>query len=611
MSGRQRSLVSMGYARRGGIRIRARNQTRTRTRRVRRDVRGMQLFVTKDAQGNRVDRDYSEHSIRTQWSMTNPNDFVEPTSRANLTSWIVPRLDDSTYPVPDVNPRGLVSIAFAGTDTAAVNQLKNAQCASFIATRYGLCRIRNRKYTVSTYAEPQNLADIIPWGASSTYLNPLWSDNSNHPIAAQTYFRPSQQWPWRFAASGCLPIFYMDQPNPYMKPLPGVLRDEGRFGDSVRSKFRELDITIEEFPYCGRVLENGKWSAQSTAALQARAGLQVMPERPIDHVRIIIFTRKKDRRNPDVGQQPLMPPIFPPAPAGSFCESDALPLDSTWDTPAHGEHVMRWPSKHPASPYVIIEDVVMQFPKFKPTGVGMYSSRADNGAPSVGAGSHDATKLFKGYGTATASHAEVDGTEANARATMPHLDADGLPHTNRKLRFRRKYKDMGNKVIWHKKGMINTHEGLDDGIDQYNPALPDYLNTDPRMSQYFTTGVSPGTVDIDMCDRKLFVTVLTGAYLECREQMWVTTGGTETTSTQCEGISWATFNNQFGRSWHISPASVCHPALVSIKTKWHYADEALQGRPDQMRVVDDTGATIGRIVVDRPDPYAPGEVEQT
>lgn len=35
-----------------------------------------------------------------------------------------------------------------------------------------------------------------------------------------------------------------------------------------------------------------------------------------------------------------------------------------------------WTTNHPDSPFVIIEDVVMEFPKFSPTGLGMYTAAA-------------------------------------------------------------------------------------------------------------------------------------------------------------------------------------------------------------------------------------------
>lgn len=572
--------------------------------------RAVRLWVTKDAEGQRTDREYRECAIRAEADIDNPLPWVEPTSRANAFSWIIPRSVAGVPGLPTVNtdPRRVANFLTAVARDAIniqpqgskahedeiVRQLMMSQHSSFIATRHGLCRIRSRAYTVQSGDPPAVITlqrqGIIPWGAASTY--PSWF--SAAPQLCTTMLPSTNNNNHPFVGSGCLPLFFMDQPHPWVPPKPSVLRNKDRFGDTVRLKFRELNLVIEEFPYTGFV----SGDAWNDAVAGPRAHLTTAHDREPDRVRIIIFSRPKSKRSPDVGEQILAPPVFPPLPAGSLRADDAQPYDNTWDTPAHGEKVFTYPSKVKDSFYTIHEDVVLKFPPFKKPGYERVSS-SNTTNPAY---PHYAPYLFKDYGTGNVSATE--GT--TDRGHFAALDADGLPHTTRKLYFKRRFRDDGRKLSWSVKGMQDTHEGThDDELSQSSSTL--------------LSGASEGILEasslqesyeIDMCEREMFVTVVTGAYLENRAHIFP---GTPTHVEQVTIHTEGENKNaaQALRDWNLSPRNVCHPALVSVHTKMWFADEGMEGRPDDIAVVDDAGNKIGRVVVGQRDPHLPGEFQPT
>lgn len=576
--------------------------------------RRVRLWMAKDEEGQRTDREYFERSIRRPWSLTDPNQFAEPTSRMNLSSWIIPRPDAATFPSVHPDPRRVTRFSVPPTttppsDTDAIDEIAKCQHSSFMATRHGLCKIRRRKVVYS--AEPQDrfFDDVYVAGCSSRYPAHFAQQTGVLHLYRGTQARPTDAVPWQFFGSGCLPIFYMDQPMPHIKAMPSIPRDVDRFGDTVRAKFRELRITIEELPFTHTYAPGGarEWPPPLPASdpESKRAGLVNMQDRPEDKVRIIIFTRKKTHRDVAPTEGAVYPPLFPPAPAGAYLPAGEGRVDQTTDTPMFGEKVYTYPSDHPDSPFVIVEDVVMEYPKFRMTGQGRGQSTATGGNYASSA-AYDTDVLFQNYGAEAANTIIPTADRGwDQRATMSLADADGLPHNMRKIEFVRKYKDDGHKLSWSLNGKQNDVEMAPAERKVVRPVICG--NTGVIVAS------SPATLDaetqIDMCEKELFVTVLTGAYLECHAfRAPVDEGGTPLTLFQVEDETPVAGQHTFG--WRLSPYNVCAPAMVEISTKMWYSEEGPEGAPSQLRVVDDTGATIGRVVQDRAQYQLPGDVDE-
>lgn len=578
-------------------------------------IRTTRLFLARDTDGQREDREYNERAIRRAWSSASPTTFIEPTSRMNMAGWIVPRADPTTYPTVRLDPRRTLlhftvpGTAAGFTDEHALGVLKQSQYSSWLATRFGLAKIRHRQMNVTVAGAPATsilVPDIYVSGAPRSYPHPLRVGGSFNP-ATWSQVRPTPSIPWEHLGSGCLPIFYMDCPTPFMKPLPGIRRNEGRYGDTVRSKFRELTITLEEFPFTHDYQPLGvvrTWNLpidETGEPTYTNNGQFVeMRDRKPGKARVIIFARKKEKRYGSPDDTCLRPPIFPPTSAGAYRQgvghtAEGL-LDITHDTPSMGASVLSFPSSHPDSEFVILEDNVYTFPPFEMAGSGRVEGAADSNAKS-----YSDQDLFRAYGR---EHSVVDGSTYatwDQRATMSNRDADGLPHNTRKIFIKRRYKDMGHKISWQQRGPLNSHERV--GTDVLGVRTC-WVN--PASNECsFPDSLPSGLIDVDMCDRELFVTVLTGAHLECHGFSVV---NAEHTINTVEGVAVSPHQNDYG--WRFSPYNVEQPCMVRIRTKWWYADEAISARPDQLRVVDAAGATIGRVVQDRPDAHLPGEVVQ-
>lgn len=572
--------------------------------------RRIRLWTTKDADGHRTDRDYAERPIRTgEPTLIAPAPYVEPTSRADLFSWATSRGEADSFPVIRPGARDisqLLAPTLPGTfadwrsDSYRRSQLVKSQGSSFIATRYGLCRVRERR--IATGASYHIVTDLTPWGASINYPGAFIPNTllgTSYPQAL-TNIKATQDSPWPFLGSGCLPLFYMDQPHPFVPPRASVIRDTERFGDTVRLKYRELTVCLEEFPYYNQIDPGtGRWNPPPPTVRDGAAntfGLTPMPVRPADRVRVILFSRKKVRARTDTGQDGLFVPLFPPKPAaGHVGSTSPWQADMTYDTPSNGERVFTYPSTAATSEVIIHEDVVLNYPRHRPEDLPSHGHAVGTSETSAGAAG---LQTSPSNGFVFGNHNTVNPIQNNnappylstAMGTMSAVDADGLPHNRRKLYFRRKFKDDGRRLSWT----------LGAGEDQHEMTAP---RTEESTVGYLRSGGDTAnsteevSTVIDMCDRELFITVVSGAFIESRA--W-TAGTADAVAINAEGtnLDTSTLTRSVGnRCWRLSPANVCMPSLVSISTKMWYADEPLTSIPRSITVVDGAGVVTGRIRV--------------
>lgn len=650
---------------------------------VRRAVeRRIRLWATKDAEGHREDREYCEKPIRTRDpDLTNPHPYSEPTSRANLLSWIIPRVSTGSFPtvapistlpasadgtgtttylsarytanIPPTwsytlgtpSPGGIVPITRVARDSDRRAAVITGMNSSFIATRYGLCRIRERILGSRITPAPENAqcgdtnlasiysldpasvftaSDIVPWGASSMYPSPFQHDvlpalpagqsfdTTYHHHPTVTSLNATPERPWCHMGSGCLPLFFMDQPNPFTAPRATVLRDNTRFGSSVRLKYRELSMTFEYFPMRSMYTPEGTWRMSGSAASHQNVGLAPSPPRSADRVRVILFSRKKQ----PVGhvQPQLFPPIFPPVPSDSHFGDTTWQGDVTYDTPSQGEKVFGFPSTAVGSDFIIHEDVVLRYPKVKRRlGVTPTQIPGTNTANSTG---YRTEKLFAQAGRDTSVDGFVlTGGDNNSigmptdDATLAPADADGIPHTRQKMVFYRKFTDDGKTLTWT--------PAVGDAEHEMAPQLP--FDTHPSAVGGDGTIVKDTgeTIQLDMCDRELFVTVITGAHLECRRFAPRTAAPVDAAAiggfrNNCGPYAEQLIASQprptdanMGYGWRLSPQNVCNPSFVDIRTKVWYADEQFSFAPDEVYTVDATGVPTGRLRVVETGPRAP------
>lgn len=578
--------------------------------------RRVRLWAVKDADGHRTDRDYSERPIRSfQPTLAEPNPYTEPTSHADLFSWasstpeaggppgVRPGARDISQLLSPVSP---VSYDDWISDRYRRAQLVKSQGSSFLATRYGLCRIRQRRIN-SVGDETRIVTDIVPWGASINYPAGVWPQpNSATDVypQAMTNIKATNESPWPHIGSGCMPLFFMDQPHPYMPARASVVRDVDRFGDTVRLKYRELKIVMEEFPYYNTIDPGtGLWSPQPATVADPSTrsfGLSPMPPRPADRVRVILFSRKKHREETKQQRNGLYVPIFPPKPSAGDVGSGHPTLwqaDQTYDTPSHGELVFTYPSSALDSDCVIHEDVVMEYPKYRADDLpqhGLISTFASAGSlPDVVSSTTTpyAVQPFNSYGSDAPRYpGGPPGLASSGSGMMPALDADGLPHHRRRLVFYRKFNDDGHTLSWT----------VGSGEDQYEMTAArttDYAAGQVQAASGELRAFGDSSVKIDMADRELFVTVVTGAYIESRKWQDPATSSVVIDAGATVVDTNALTNSIGNRAWRLSPANVCMPSLVSIKTKMWYADEPMTSIPRSITVVDAAGVPTGRLRV--------------
>jgi len=179
---------------------------------------------------------------------------------------------------------------------------------------------------------------------------------------------------------------------------------------------------------------------------------------------------------------------------------------------------------------------------------------------------------------------------STAAGTMAAVDADGLPHTRRRIKFYRKFRDDGRTLSWVSGSGEDQHEMT---APRTEAAETGWVKTDGTLSG---TREAVPTV-VDMCDRELFITVVSGAHLETRQ--WRNGGVTsvvinsEATNLDTSALTLSIAD----RAWRLSPSNVCMPSLVSIKTKMWYADEPLTSIPRSLTVVNGAGVVTGRLRV--------------
>ena len=107
-------------------------------------------------------------------------------------------------------------------------------------------------------------------------------------------------------------------------------------------------------------------------------------------------------------------------------------------------------------------------------------------------------------------------------------------------------------------------------------------------------------MQVDLCARELFVTVVSGAYIETREWSEPITDEGASVSLNSEGTvvdDTSLTRSIMHRAWRLSPANVCMPSLVSVQTKMWYADEPLTSIPRAITVVNAAGTATGRLRV--------------
>lgn len=578
--------------------------------------RRVRLWAVKDADGHRTDRDYSERPIRSfQPTLAEPHPYTEPTSHADLFSWASSTPETGGPPGIRSGARNISQLVSPVSPTSYGDwisdryrraQLVKSQGSSFIATRYGLCRIRERR--INPVGDDTRLVtDIVPWGASINYPAGVWPQ-ANTPTdvypQAMTNIKATNESPWPHIGSGCMPLFFMDQPHPYMPARASVVRDVDRFGDTVRLKYRELKIVMEEFPFFNSIdPASGFWTPQppTVSGEASRSfGLRPMPPRPADKVRVILFSRKKHREETKQQRNGLYVPIFPPKPSAGAVGSGHPTLwqaDQTYDTPSHGELVFTYPSSAPDSDCVIHEDVVMEYPKYRSDELphhGVVHRMATETDPVTATAVSSYPYFgspFNSYGSETPRlPGSLPGLYSSGAGMMPALDADGLPHHRRRLVFYRKFNDDGHTLSW-------TVGSGEDQREMTASRTTDYGAGQVQAASGELRAFTDTVVKVDMSDRELFVTVVTGAYIESRKwqdpattSVVIDSGGTVLDTT-------ALTNSIGNRAWRLSPANVCMPSLVSIKTKMWYADEPMTSIPRSITVVDGAGVPTGRLRV--------------
>lgn len=584
--------------------------------------RRIRLWQTKDADGHRTDRDFAERPFRAgEPTLTVPYPYTEPTSHADLFSWAVSTPEAGGPPAIRPLARNITQIYSPSpgnydnwlSDSYRRAQLVKSQGSSFIATRYGLCRIRERKMDLDDISPAVLVTDIVPWGAATSYPSaffPVVGGSGIPAPQAMTNVAAQPDSAWAHCGSGCLPLFYMDQPHPFVPARASIVRDTDRFGDSVRLKYRELKITLEEFPYYNGIdSATGRWTpapvSSTTDTATTSFGLSPMAPRPADRVRVILFSRKKTRESSDENKHNLYVPIFPRKPsAAAVGASSTWQADMTYDTPAHGEMVFNMPSSNPDSGLIIHEDVTLSYPKYRAEDLPNHGI-ANNITTAGTISEHVANSSFpyrvqpfNSYGVSTPRYSGSGlGIPSSGAGSMASIDADGLPHNRRKLSFYRKFNDDGRTLRWTTGGGEDQHEMTSSRVEGYQASFVAATNGRARV---FTDATDAPEIMIDMCQRELFVTVVSGAYIETREwraavtdedsRIWLNSEGTQKDGT-------ATARSVMHRAWRLSPANVCMPSLVSIKTKVWYADEPLSSIPRSITVVDATGTATGRLRV--------------
>lgn len=544
--------------------------------------------AVKRLRGQKVSRVFKEVSIRNVWSAANPHGFVEPTSRANLTGWIRDREYRTVFgtagpPVVDADPAlhtaasghfepfniGGVGGVPSWSDVAGQvrKHVGQSNHSSFIATRYGLCRFRNRV----PLNEGQGRFELIPWCAPTVFPS-AWVDNSavtTLRLGKGVIVRPTADHPHPFIGSGCLPVFFHDCPSPYSFPIPPITEGVDRFGPRVMSKFRELKIHIEPFSYTTTATGFPTVPNQTVRAM-LRKSIDPKP-----WARVIIFKRKKDYDN-SMSNHTLYPPIFPEVPVGSsLSESRTTALsDVTIDTPMHSNRVRYWPSSVPGSMFTILEDFVVDLVPDK------LPDRGDAQAGSTAAGS-----VFAGYGTVNPSYTSgahtFDSAELNTR-----VDSDGLPHHFKRTTISRHYRDNGRFISFEHTGMDpRTHEGIPPRNPNVRPVMLQDAGTDP-IPHLLGGNTGERDIELDMCTEEMFVTVVTGAYLT------LANGASGVPETDYPGVQ--------QKISVLDPRSVCGPALVSVETNWWYADAGIDGPPRDFKWVDTGGNEVQVEVAPRP-----------
>lgn len=541
--------------------------------------------AVKRLRGQKVSRIMKEVAIRKDWSVAAPTSFVEPTSRANLTGWIRDREFRTVFgtagpPVVDADPASHTAASghYEPFDVVTIPTVAQVQAkvrkhvgqnnhSSFIATRYGLCRFRNRvAVTMGNGA-----FELIPWGAPTVFPS-AWCDRSNQANSRLTkgvIIKPTADHPHPYIASGCIPVFFHDAPSPYSFPIPPITEGVDRFGPRVMSKFRELKIHIEPFSYTSKGADFGNNMDNTRIHNMLRRSIDPKP-----WARVIIFKRRSGWQD-SPHQHTLYPPLFPQVPIGSsLSESRTTALsDVTIDTPCHGARVRYWPSSVPGSMFQILEDFVVDLQPDKLPDRGYFMSQGQV-----------ADDLFTAYGTSGSSRTINSNAFDNSELHTP-VDADGLPHHFKRTTITRQYRDNGRFVSFEHTGMDpRSHEGVPPRNPNVKATLLRDAGTDPHLQSY---DVGDDTsVELDLCNEELFVTVVTGAYLS------LTTAVAQGSPEDYPGVQ------QFIST--LDPRSVCGPALVSIETNWWYADAGIDGPPRDFKWVDAGGSEVAVNVAARP-----------
>lgn len=542
--------------------------------------------AVKRLRGQKVSRTMKEVAIRKDWTVGAPTSFVEPSSRANLTGWIRDREFRTTFgtagpPVVDADPASHTTASghyeqfdmALGTPTTADVQSKvrkhvgQNNHSSFIATRYGLCRFRNRV----ALTQANGAFELIPWGAPTVFPS-AWCDFSSAPVlrlGKGVHIKPTADHPHPYIGSGCIPVFFHDCPSPYSFPVPPITEGVDRFGPRVMSKFRELKIHIEPFSYTSQGAGFGTNLDNTKIRNMLRRNIDPKP-----WARVIIFKRRAGWQDSSI-QHTLFPPLFPSVPIGSsLSESRTTGLsDVTVDTPCHGARVRYWPSSVPGSMFQILEDFVVDLLPDKLPDRGYFVSQ--------GQVSDD---VFGAYGTAGSSRSINSNAFDNGELHTP-VDADGLPHHFRRTTITRQYRDNGRFISFEHTGMDpRSHEGVPPRNPNVRATFLEDAGTDPRVHP--NGGTAEKNVELDLCQEELFVTVVTGAYLS------LTTAVAQGNAEEYPGVQ------QFIST--LDPRSVCGPALVSIETNWWYADAGIDGPPRDFKWVDAGGSEVQVQVAPRP-----------
>lgn len=538
--------------------------------------------TVKHLAGQRIDRCYKEVPVRAAWSDTRPTQYVEPTSRCMISGWIRTTEYQRTlggnpaaaFPLVISDPAAMIPsrfgfLAYPGMKGAGTEELSDAskaalrlvmahsQNSSYLATRHGLARIRDRGQ--SDVGGGRDF-EVVPWGASVTYPSAL----TDFPAAAALraryglIHRPTPDIPWPWFSSGCLPLFYMDAPTPWAWPTPTVTHGVDRFGPSVYSKFRELKLVLEPFPYLNNLTTN------KTLPEFFRYHLDPKP-----WARVIIFKQKRRAQLSSVHTQALFPPIFPNAAIGSSHNSERQTTfgDVTYDTPVHGHMAKNWPSDAPESPFVIIEDFVVNF---KPVDLPRFGERHVQETLVEGG----TEKVFANYGQIDpiSVHAE---TRVDSHGFLRPVDADGIPHTWDKVVIKRVYNDNGREVSWHHTGLnAPMREGLPPTDDRVPITLMESTDTNPRVR---APDQSTDFVELDMCDEQMFITVISGCHITQRAAITPRPAHTVDEVNMYPGV-------QGTHIGVLDPANTCNPVMVSIETKWWYADQGITGPPRDIQL---------------------------